>query len=717
MIKKPTTVSASVGGALGTRSNSNVNTFPPMYPCSGGAPGAATATASVSNVMSSHHHLRQTDNKQSTTDLRLMMGTATAIGGEFSSIHSHRPGGAASTTARPATNGVEAKSTSQNIVDGVYTGALQQQQQNPSGGQRKSRNDTAEKERATQQRLPATFLDLAARGAELRGRRRSLSDLGIGAMGVKGASRLGELGVDKGKGSKDEDEGDEARELREVRQSVLDDDNRRRLSEDELTKKMARSKQRSSELYLEMFVCAQQRLQDIKRRQDAKRNLERRTLNADKWLDQLYPEEDEDDEDDEEFDDSVEELPPSDANHWNINYYTDVDGTARSWIEESDERACYERARQITVVQHENDDDDDDDDEEESQQQRRATTSPYAPLTDVALRRLRHTLIDRSNEHRVLADINGCEITGSCLRMLQPNRWLNDEVINAYTALVARRNEAARERVMNGGGKGAVIKQNGHGGGRYHVANGCGNGGGSAGGSNSSSAGNKENSRNNNGASNSNSHRKKKKKKERANAMSSMKKDKYLNNADDGVPLGNGNASATPFVPPRIKMMNSFFYSKLVQFDRRQDECIYRYANVRRWTRRDDVFSYDLMLIPINKHNVHWTLGVIDFRARVVMHLDSMQTGGDPNVCQNLLDWVRDEAAERGKYESHWQGKGWTAVERDVPTQGNTDDCGVFLCKFADFLARGWTDFGFEQKHMKYFRARIAHELLIGKAT
>lgn len=122
------------------------------------------------------------------------------------------------------------------------------------------------------------------------------------------------------------------------------------------------------------------------------------------------------------------------------------------------------------------------------------------------------------------------------------------------------------------------------------------------------------------------------------------------------------------------------------------------------------------MIVPINQQNLHWTLGVIDFRTKTVMHLDSMGTGGDPTVCQYLLNWVRDEANERGKQEE-FIGKDWKAVEKMVPKQLNTDDCDVFLCKFADFLCRGWETFTFSQTQMKYFRARIAHELLMGKAT
>ncbi|CAN8074298.1 unnamed protein product [Agarophyton chilense] len=119
------------------------------------------------------------------------------------------------------------------------------------------------------------------------------------------------------------------------------------------------------------------------------------------------------------------------------------------------------------------------------------------------------------------------------------------------------------------------------------------------------------------------------------------------------------------------------------------------------------------MLIPINQQNLHWTLGIINFKDKIVAHLDSMGKGGSPEVRENLLRWVRDEAATKGH---EFKATEWSADDVVVPQQTNSDDCGVFLCKYADFLSRGWSDFTFSQDHMNYFRARMAHELLMKKA-
>lgn len=168
---------------------------------------------------------------------------------------------------------------------------------------------------------------------------------------------------------------------------------------------------------------------------------------------------------------------------------------------------------------------------------------------------------------------------------------------------------------------------------------------------------------------------------------------------------------------PKVKIMNSFFYSTLVSYNRAQQRSGYDYARVRRWTRRFDVFSYDMLIIPINQQNTHWTLGVVNFQDKYVMHLDSLGNGGSEKIREYLMRWVKDEAMDKRKGEGFLESE-WKLVARpDVPRQENSDDCGVFTCKFADFLARGWNRFSFDQRHMNYFRSRIAHELLMARAT
>lgn len=282
------------------------------------------------------------------------------------------------------------------------------------------------------------------------------------------------------------------------------------------------------------------------------------------------------------------EEPPADGKYMQEMYWSDEE---EEWEEDDD--ALDERNRGVTVTKED---------------------SAFAPLTDAALKRLRQTMTDMEYSDHPLNKIKGCIITGKDLARLRPGVWLNDEIVNAYLEMLAKRNEAVCE--------------------------------------------------------------------------------------DDSVPT--------------IRVMNSFFYTKLVMFIRSKGCSVYDYMRVRSWTRRFDAFSYDLMLIPINQSKTHWSLGVINFKEKTVQHLDSLGSGGSIKVRQHLMAWVRDEAADKKK---PFDPAEWSMPQCDVPQQTNQDDCGVFLCKFADFLSRGWQSFTFEQKHMNYFRSRIAHELIMGRVA
>lgn len=47
----------------------------------------------------------------------------------------------------------------------------------------------------------------------------------------------------------------------------------------------------------------------------------------------------------------------------------------------------------------------------------------------------------------------------------------------------------------------------------------------------------------------------------------------------------------------------------------------------------------------------------------------------------------------------------------DVPQQQNGSDCGVFTCKFAEYLSRD-ADLTFVQENMNYYRERMVYEII-----
>ena len=62
---------------------------------------------------------------------------------------------------------------------------------------------------------------------------------------------------------------------------------------------------------------------------------------------------------------------------------------------------------------------------------------------------------------------------------------------------------------------------------------------------------------------------------------------------------------------PDCHFHNTMFYAKLAESDKG-----YCYANVRRWTKRVDLFSKEMVIVPTHVDGIHWTLSVINFKLR-----------------------------------------------------------------------------------------------------
>eukprot|EP01114_Cavostelium_apophysatum_P018007 TRINITY_DN5479_c0_g1_i1.p1 TRINITY_DN5479_c0_g1~~TRINITY_DN5479_c0_g1_i1.p1 ORF type:complete len:615 (-),score=139.27 TRINITY_DN5479_c0_g1_i1:51-1895(-) len=151
---------------------------------------------------------------------------------------------------------------------------------------------------------------------------------------------------------------------------------------------------------------------------------------------------------------------------------------------------------------------------------------------------------------------------------------------------------------------------------------------------------------------------------------------------------------------PKIFAFNSFFYPLL--------ERKYDYSRVRRWTKKADIFEMSRVIVPVHMGN-HWCLGVINMEDKRFEYYDSF--GGNNEKCLQLLRrYTADEhKAKKGKDLdlSDWENY----TPKDIPMQKNGYDCGVFMCKFADYLSKG-QGLIFSQKNMSYFRRRMVLDIL-----
>uniref|UniRef100_A0A8C5CSW9 SUMO specific peptidase 1 n=1 Tax=Gadus morhua TaxID=8049 RepID=A0A8C5CSW9_GADMO len=152
---------------------------------------------------------------------------------------------------------------------------------------------------------------------------------------------------------------------------------------------------------------------------------------------------------------------------------------------------------------------------------------------------------------------------------------------------------------------------------------------------------------------------------------------------------------------PTVNTFNTFFFPKLRTSG---------YSAVRRWTKKMDIFAADILLVPVHL-GVHWCLSVVDFRKKVIMYYDSMG-GNNDEACQTLLQYLKLESKDKKGKELDTSG--WTLHSRrrnEIPQQMNGSDCGMFTCKYAEYITKDKA-ITFTQRHMPYFRRRMIWELL-----
>lgn len=129
-----------------------------------------------------------------------------------------------------------------------------------------------------------------------------------------------------------------------------------------------------------------------------------------------------------------------------------------------------------------------------------------------------------------------------------------------------------------------------------------------------------------------------------------------------------------------------------------------------------DIFQCDKVFIPIHLNGNHWGLAVIQPHHREITYYDSMgQTSdGGEDVVIKLEEYIKYDSMIQHKTEldtSQWRKINVT----NIPKQTNSHDCGVFVCAYAEAIARNQHNFTFTQQHMQYFRNRIAYEIGTGQ--
>ncbi|XP_035996821.1 uncharacterized protein senp5 [Fundulus heteroclitus] len=147
----------------------------------------------------------------------------------------------------------------------------------------------------------------------------------------------------------------------------------------------------------------------------------------------------------------------------------------------------------------------------------------------------------------------------------------------------------------------------------------------------------------------------------------------------------------------KVHFFNSFFYKKLVAKG---------YDGVKRWTKKVDLFSKWLLLIPIHLE-IHWSLIAVTMATKTISYYDS-QGIVFRHTTNNIMKYLQAEARE--KKQAAFQ-KGWKiAIIKGIPQQKNDSDCGVFVLEYCRRLSVK-QPLLFSQNDMPQIRKRIYKEL------
>ncbi|KAI0034931.1 hypothetical protein K488DRAFT_76942 [Vararia minispora EC-137] len=168
---------------------------------------------------------------------------------------------------------------------------------------------------------------------------------------------------------------------------------------------------------------------------------------------------------------------------------------------------------------------------------------------------------------------------------------------------------------------------------------------------------------------------------------------------------GNGHADKGKGKVLDCHYFNSFFWTKMVNEG-------YEKSRLNKWTKKFDIFAKDVVLIPVNHHNTHWTGAAINFREKRIESYDSM--GAKNKIVFEVLREYLD-AEHRDKKKKPFDFTRWQDhAPVTTPRQENGYDCGVFTCRFLEMLSRG-QDFNFSQRDIPYLRRRMIWEIIHGE--
>uniref|UniRef100_A0AC34RT07 Ubiquitin-like protease family profile domain-containing protein n=1 Tax=Panagrolaimus sp. JU765 TaxID=591449 RepID=A0AC34RT07_9BILA len=122
-----------------------------------------------------------------------------------------------------------------------------------------------------------------------------------------------------------------------------------------------------------------------------------------------------------------------------------------------------------------------------------------------------------------------------------------------------------------------------------------------------------------------------------------------------------------------------------------------------------DLSEYERLLFPCHVNNSHWTLFIVNFEDESINYFDSL--GGEiPEQYQTKLSEFISQTANETNI--NWNFK----TKEKRPKQKNEYDCGVFVCKYAEYYCKNLPK-KVDQQDMPEFRNEILRRLCAKKLS
>ncbi|ACH46896.1 putative ubiquitin-like putative cysteine protease [Feldmannia species virus] len=152
--------------------------------------------------------------------------------------------------------------------------------------------------------------------------------------------------------------------------------------------------------------------------------------------------------------------------------------------------------------------------------------------------------------------------------------------------------------------------------------------------------------------------------------------------------------SSNPASRKKAYFFNTMFYPLLTHG-----------GSISGYTRGIPITRKDRIFIPVNVHNNHWILVVVDAESKRIQHYNSMASVSEV-VLENIKNWA----------SKTYKSGDWVAEDKTSPMQKNGSDCGVFVCVNAALLSNK-RKLSYTQNHMSAYRQRIAWSIQRGKLS